>query len=133
MTATLSPVAAAVAGEVPMPHGYGVALVDGTTPRQVASVLERAASLLIRDGWCQVDEVSKSGRRCLLGAIARACVDLHPDRADRVNSDVLAEVTLTLSERHGWTDLPERWNDVVGRSVEDVLDVLAQTRTAVTG
>lgn len=89
-----------------------------------ADVLERAAELLERDGWCQRQLHHCDGSRCVRGAIIDAALEV-------------GEGSLPPSEwlrRHlgAKRSLPE-WNDDPGRTADEVIAKLREAAKVARG
>lgn len=97
-----------------------------------AEILETAAEILERDGWVQ-DTWTSFGRRCMVSAVNRAVLEHHqlPGRARGKLFEILRQPALdhlnqaingyTLSSFVGNLTA---WNDLAGRTKQEVLDVL---------
>jgi hypothetical protein len=90
----------------------------------VADLLDRAADLLERDGWCQGSLDNADGQRCVMGAVYAARDDLvwSNDLASERSLSVTHQATDALFDAIGW-NIPE-WNDSEQTSFEDVLSLL---------
>lgn len=89
--------------------------------RDVADLLDDAADLIERRGWCQGRYQDTDGRLCSVGALAAA------------NGDTLASyfpAVLVLSRRVG--DVVG-WNDALGRTEQEVLDTFRAAAKEVRG
>jgi hypothetical protein len=79
----------------------------------------QAADLLRRDGWCQGTSRKSTGERCLMNAVRTASGSYEDENAvDRLNN-ILSRLQLKLN-----MTFPAYWNDVKGRTVEEVVDLL---------
>ena len=83
------------------------------TPAEVQAVLDAAADLLERDGWCQDTFFDYKGRRC----IRRAIGDCGPTRSLRYQAANI------VRERVDSMFLTE-WNDAKGRTAAEVIAAL---------
>lgn len=84
------------------------------TTTDVQPLLDRVADKLRTHGWCQGSLSDAGGRRCLLGAIWS------------VDDDTCkAEDELRSRAGLGDFDSLAGWNDAPGRTVEEVLALLA--------
>ena len=92
-----------------------------TVDNVIEDVLAEMARLLRVDGWCQGALVDDEGRRCLAGALLTATADLSDAMEDQVR--VCVEEALPRGTIAAWNDTP-------GRTVEEVLEVIASGMTA---
>lgn len=107
------------------------------TPDEIADVLDAAADVLLRDGWCQDDYTDGEGRACVREAIGRAvgsnglATDWDSSFADPLA--VAAERTLArqlaLDADSLWS-VTHNWNGGDGRTEDDVHDLLRGTAKA---
>lgn len=97
----------------------------------VADVLEKAAEVIERDGWCQNQLTDEAGRVCLVGAIEKAAfgeirsvasMPVH-DARWRLRCGAVDAVTVALGGG-GLFAVPSRWNDLPGRDQFEVIDLL---------
>jgi len=79
--------------------------------------LERAANLIREHGWTQDDYVGTNGRLCAWQAIFLATAPRSMDAALRRVQDGLL--------LRGWQHGIIAWNDADGRTVDEVLELLA--------
>lgn len=98
-------------------------------PMKTSEVLDRAADLLERDGWCQGALHDSAGRMCAVGALRRAIVvqvDLDPSTLGQVDEveEAARRRLMAVADPRGWVGaggVPD-WNDREGRTFQDVLD-----------
>ena len=89
------------------------------TTDPVSQLLWDAADLLERDGWCQREFEDAQGRYCLVGAINRApspgvySLELE---IQRLSATGYMQTFLGME--------PMRWNDMHGRTKEEVVSAL---------
>jgi len=81
------------------------------------AALERTAEIIRDCGWCQDSWETGEGAVCLVTALQRATTSF--DGSDEAH--VILQRRLMLV---GWTSSMTRWNDVEGRTVDDVLALL---------
>lgn len=105
---------------------------DFPTPEETC---EKAAELLVRDGWCQHQSSDINGRRCAMGAIATATKELgfasaviaQRLAASRRAAELLEQFLEDADAPEFLGDIP-LWNDHPNRTAEDV--ILALKRAA---
>jgi hypothetical protein len=89
------------------------------TTDPVSQLLWDAADLLERNGWCQREFEDEQGRHCLVGAINRApspgvySLELE---IQRLSATGYMQTFLGME--------PMRWNDMHGRTKEEVVSAL---------
>lgn len=101
---------------------------------KTSEVLENAADILERDGWCQGNLVRPNGSRCSIGAIRKA---LRDEMALKVRSDpdyiispamthyqekLAIQWVLDAAEATGSVMHLPHWNDQPDRTKSEVLD-----------
>lgn len=88
----------------------------------VADVLNGAADLIERDGWCQYFYQDPNGCRCLAGAIDDAAgLDVsHASRKDEESVTYQARCVVADVVGNNWTS----WNDTPGRTQAEVVAAL---------
>jgi hypothetical protein len=90
------------------------------TPADVSGVLLRAVEVLAERGWCQDAYTNDAGQVCVRGAmnvavIGQADADLLDSALERLDGYLRSQ---------GWGVLAERWNDVEGRTADEVVAAL---------
>lgn len=80
----------------------------------VAAVLDGAADLLERDGWCQRAWRNRTGQRCAQTALV--------DSAEGVYDDPWVKATWVMRQWIGESLTP--WNDEPGRTASEVIAAL---------
>jgi hypothetical protein len=82
--------------------------------KTTADVLDDAADLLERQGWCQVYMEDSDGRHCVVGALSAAAAVAH------------SRVAHAGAENAIWArvGMPTAWNDAPERTEQEVLDLL---------
>lgn len=106
---------------------------------ETGQLLLNAALLLRVDGWCQHSLVGSDGRMCMHGAIGRAAPDKRGMSYDQSPAEAAATLRVAKflgaqpgvnastglesfgGQSQGSFDL---WNDVAGRTAEEVIAVL---------
>ena len=98
--------------------------LDGTTYNPTLEILQAAKTYIIERGWCQGSALNRAGNVCIVGA-----VNMSLDWQD--DTDLYCNVLWHLEETLG---LPEHlsrelanWNDVKGRTVDEVLNLFDTT------
>ena len=89
------------------------------TTDPVSQLLWDAADLLERDGWCQREFEDAQGRYCLVGAINRA-----PSPEPYSLELEIQRLTATGYMQRFLGMEPMRWNDMHGRTKEEVVSAL---------
>lgn len=87
---------------------------------ETVDVIDKAITLIERDGWVQEQSHTLDGRRCLAYAL-----EFAGDEADEFYGPAWRKVAAAIGI------LPEgltRWNDAVGRTKEEVLDILQKAK-----
>lgn len=87
---------------------------------QVHEVLNKAADILERDGWCQRSGRGESGERCSTSAIS----DATP-----LGDDLTFHTARRVFQKYVWRNHAEvklvyEWNDEPERTKEQVIDAL---------
>jgi hypothetical protein len=88
----------------------------------LAEVLDKAAEVLERDGWCQSNFENKAGERCAVGALRQASRELDGIISFRIEARTALAEYLEISS----LDVIE-WNDTRGRTAAEVIDALKHT------
>lgn len=100
---------------------------------EIAEVLDGAADVIERDGWCQNDLTSDDGRHCLMGAIGAHLGTLSESgwwnllAFDEVESKITAArdaAALAAQIDVGPGMNVANWNDAPERTEQEVLDAL---------
>lgn len=92
----------------------------------VADVLEAAADIIERDGWCQ-GAFEANGSVCLLGALRKATIGTTHIYDVGVSAEGLADyghARDAVSNLVGFQDLASGYNDAPGRTEFEVIDTL---------
>lgn len=110
--------------------------IEASVPVE-ARVLDRAAEMLIQYGWCQHVSSDSTGRHCLVHVIARAAGEMTrpaTPAAYQACASASEYVHDVLEDRYPDFDGHiDHWNDRPTTSLDDVLDVLAGARAAISG
>ena len=88
---------------------------------KTGKVLDAAADYIGEHGWCQFDICDDFGRVCALGAIARVTTDSMYSVFERLD-----RYMALLKPRTSGARAPGivEWNDMVGRTQEEVVALL---------
>lgn len=91
----------------------------------MSDLIDNAVELLERDGWCRHNlEQSARGRRCVLGALARAIAGPEGDLMLAAAEDSSFKRTyIALQEVTGF-DSVAYWNNYIAQSAGEVIDTL---------
>jgi len=91
----------------------------------VAAVLERAAEVIVDNGWCQ-GTFSFDGCYCALGAIANACgiEGWKANFAEGMTGRAAQQLRDTIDR-----DAVDEWNDTEGRTQTEVVAALRRAAT----
>ena len=95
------------------------------TPLCVADVLERAADVIVDNGWCQ-GTFHDNGCYCALGAIAQACgIDgWKANFAEGMTGRAAQKLRNTVH-----SEAIDDWNDAEGRTQSEVVAALRRAAT----
>lgn len=95
-----------------------------------ARVLTDAARVIIRDGWCQGRTIDDQGRRCLSSALAAATCGnrAYSDAFRSLSVHLFGAAPTAVAGRN-----PTAWNDVPGRTVDEVVVALLTTADTIEG
>lgn len=87
------------------------------------NLLAEAGQVIREKGWCQRTAVNGADQLCLVGALGVVCL---MDSADGVASyyESLDLVKERLFAKYEWDETVAMWNDVPGRTVDEVLAIL---------
>lgn len=86
----------------------------------VSDTLNQAADLIEDEGWTQYKWKSRTGERCIMGAIRD--VAGVPELAAIPDGSIGAEARNAIA-RYLWYP-PSIWNDQLGRTAEEVVEAL---------
>jgi hypothetical protein len=93
-----------------------------------ADLLDRAADLLERDGWCQGTSYGPDGGMCLLAALQAARADLIWGEGGKRGAGADQAASLYRRAHDAVADAIggdiTEWNDGIDTSMADVLDLL---------
>lgn len=89
----------------------------------VADVLNGAADLIERDGWCQRKYRGADGEHCVTDALMRAAGTKPGDTGSGAQLDLYSDACLAVYPFTGGWGLPS-WNDTPGRTKAEVVAAL---------
>ena len=101
-------------------------------PTAVAEVLERAADVIERDGWCRNEITTPDGRVCLVGAIERAAFGRDYESGPVTDQEWDLRCGAVSAANRAITGCDSmsaaaRWNDNEAKDQYDVIDLLRHT------
>jgi hypothetical protein len=94
---------------------------------QRAAIYRQAAGILRTGGWTQQMGINAAGNRCLTQAVHDSGIELECLQAFAYPVELFEPLMKTLREQWNWEGSPVIWNDMSGRTADEVITLLEQT------